>query len=191
MLQSRKIVSLKVLEHNEYGTFVKAMIKKSYGHVSRLAVILFHGHQPKFANCLCPVGTSGLCCHVLALLLFLKHYTETKEKILELTCTEQLQKWHRRIKKGSIPMIPLKDIKVKSAKMKRKGGNTIVEAADPNKSNFKRDVSAIMENLSKKLDKEKPVNEHFYSVLSKSEMGRIHHWANICVTDTVLKLHFP
>ena len=54
MLQSRKIVSLKVLEHNEYGTFVKAMIKKSYGHVSRLAVILFHGHQPKFANCLCP-----------------------------------------------------------------------------------------------------------------------------------------
>ena len=84
-------------------------------------------------------------------------------------------------------MIPLKDIKVKSAKMKRKGGNTIIEAADPNKSNFKRDVSAIMENLSKKLDKEKPVNEHFYSVLSKSEMGRIHHWANICVTDTVLK----
>ena len=82
------------------------MIKKSYGHVSRPAAILFHGHQPKFANCLCPVGTSGLCCHVLALLLFLKHYTETKEKILELTSTEQLQKWHRRIKKGSIPMIP-------------------------------------------------------------------------------------
>ena len=54
-------------------------------------------------------------------------------------------------------MIPLKDIKVKSAKMKRKGGNTIVEAADPNMSNFKRDVSTIMEDLSKKLDKEKPV----------------------------------
>ena len=55
--------------------------------------------------------------------------------------------------------------------MKQKGGNTTVEAADPNKSNFKRDVSAIMEDLSKKLDKEKPVNEHFCSVLSKSEIG--------------------
>ena len=40
---------------------------------------------------------------------------DTGEKIIELTCTQQLQKWQRRTKKGSIPMIPLKDIKVRSA----------------------------------------------------------------------------
>ena len=53
-------------------------------------------------------------------------------------------------------MIPLKDIKVKICQNENeKGGNTIVEAADPNKSNFKRDVSSIMENLSKKIRQRK------------------------------------
>ena len=36
----------------------------------------------------CPVGLSGLCCHILGLLLCLKDYTNISEKILELTCTE-------------------------------------------------------------------------------------------------------
>ena len=65
------------------------------------------------ATCRCPVGLSGVCCHILALLLYLKHYTDTEEKILELTCTQQLQKWHRRSKKGSIPMASLNEIKPK------------------------------------------------------------------------------
>ena len=58
---------------------------------------------------------SVMCCQVLALLLFLKHFYETKVKILSLTCTEQLQKWHCRSKKGSIPMVPLCHIKLTSA----------------------------------------------------------------------------
>ena len=98
MLQSRKIVSIKTItEHNI--SYVKAMIKKSYGTQIRPAVILFQDSMPQKAHCSCPVGLSGLCCHVLALLLFLKHYYDTKEKLLGLTCTEQLQKWHRRSKK--------------------------------------------------------------------------------------------
>ena len=44
----------------------------------------------------------------------LKHYTDTKEKILELTCTQKLQKWHHRSKKGSIPVVSLNEIKPKS-----------------------------------------------------------------------------
>ena len=167
MLQSRKIVSVKIFVDSTQ-IYVKAMIKKSYGIESRPTVILFSGITPKKAHCNCPVGTSGLCCHVLALLLFLKHFNETGEKILELTCTEQLQKWHRRTKKGSIPMVPLTNLRVKSAKMKK----GCICAADPERSYFKRDVVRIIDELNKKLDNAKPVTEHFYSVLSKSEMGR-------------------
>ena len=43
---------------------------------------------PRKATCSYLVGLSGLYCHILALLLFLKHYTDTNEKTLELTCTE-------------------------------------------------------------------------------------------------------
>lgn len=173
MLQSRKIVSVKTL-NNEVDSelYVKAMIKKSYGHDARPAVILFHGDMPIKSHCNCPVGASGLCCHVFALLLYLKHFTDTGEKILELTCTQQLQKWHRRITKGSIPMIPLNRIKVKSASRKKSGKNFAIAAADPDKSYFKRDVPAIIAKLNEKLDKEKPVTEHFYSILSKSDLGK-------------------
>ena len=86
MLQSRKIVSVKSLQENN-ELFVKAMIKKSYGTQIRPAVVLFHDSIPQTSHCSCPVGLSGLCCHVLAVLLYLKHYSDTKEKLLELTCT--------------------------------------------------------------------------------------------------------
>ena len=95
--------------------FVRGLIKKYYGEQIRPAVILFKNNFPQKAYCECPVGVSGLCCHLLAFLLFLKHFYETKEKILSLTCTEQLQKWHCRSKKGSIPMVPLCQIKLTSA----------------------------------------------------------------------------
>ena len=68
------------------------MIKKPYGTTVRPAVIYFQDNVPYKATCRCPIGLSGVCCHILTLLLDLKHYTDTKEKILELTCTQQLQK---------------------------------------------------------------------------------------------------
>ena len=75
--------------------------------MQRPTVIMFENGIPSKAHCSCPVGLSGICCHVLALLLFLKHYHETGERILALTSTEQLQKWHRCSHKSSIPMVPL------------------------------------------------------------------------------------
>jgi len=96
----------------------------------------------------------------------------TGEKILELTCTQQLQKWHRRTRKGSIPMIPLKDIKVKSARMKRENKGIVISPADPSESYVKRDVSQIVNELVKKLEKEKPIEEHIHSVVVNSEIGR-------------------
>ena len=103
----------------------------------------------------CSVGLAGLCCHILALSLFLNHYTDTNEKILELTCTEQLQKWRRRSEKGYIPMVPLKQLKPKSAGMKIKQNKVDNSPADPQNLYFKRDVLNIILNLKEKLKKRK------------------------------------
>ena len=94
MFTSRKIVNVKTLADGQ-DVYVKAMIKKAYGSMQRLTVIMFKNGIPSKVHCSCPVGLSGICCHVLALLLFLKHYHETGERILALTSTEQLQKWYR------------------------------------------------------------------------------------------------
>ena len=93
--------------------------------MQRPTVIMFENGIPSKAHCSCPVGLSGICCHVLALLLFLKHYHESGGTILALTSTEQLQKWHRCSHKGSILMVPLREFKAKSAvHAERKGGGT-------------------------------------------------------------------
>ena len=63
------------------------MIKKSYGRQARPVVIVLTGFIPQKGHCDCPVGSSGLCCHILALPLFLKYFSENNEKILELTVT--------------------------------------------------------------------------------------------------------
>ena len=156
MLQSRKIVSVKTLRDNS-GIYIRGMIKKSYGTTVRPAVIYFQGNVPCKGTCRCPVGLSGVCCHILALLLFLKHYTDTKEKILELTCTQQFRKWHCRSKKGSMPMVSLNEIKLKSASMRKKEKKIKISPADPNScSFFKRNVPSITANLKEKFKQEKP-----------------------------------
>ena len=94
MLESCKTASVKTLT-SENAIYVKAMIKKSYGEDLRPAFLLFDGFNPEKRHCSTPVGASGLCCHILAHLLFLKHYNDANEKILALSCTEQLQKYHR------------------------------------------------------------------------------------------------
>ena len=64
------------------------MIKKSNGTTIWLAIVLFHNSLPRKATCSCPVELSDLHCNILALLLFLKHYTDINfKKCLELTCT--------------------------------------------------------------------------------------------------------
>ena len=170
MIQSRKIVSVKTISEKENTVYVKAMVKKSYGHEARPAIIYFDQGLPKKGYCSCPIGPCGLCCHVIALLLFLKHFTLTGEKILALTCTQQLQRWHRR-SKGSIPMIPLNQIKLKSATKNKKENS--IEPADPTKSKSKRDVPSLMNKIKQNIRKmNTPVTEHFYNVLSQHKIGR-------------------
>ena len=75
MLCSRKIVSVKVLrgEHdaNSNKLYVKSVIKNSYGETTRKCVIQFDSENiPEKSHCECSVGMSGICCHILASLLF-------------------------------------------------------------------------------------------------------------------------
>ena len=154
MLQSRKIVTAKSI-HEQSGIFVRTIIKKSDGTTIRVAVVLFQNSLPRKATLSCSVRLSGLCCHILALLLFLNHYTDTNEKILELTCTEQLQKWRRRSEKGYIPMVPLKQLKPKSAGMKIKQNKVDNSPADPQKFIFQTRRSKYYLKLKRKVKKRK------------------------------------
>ena len=173
-----QIVTVKVFVEDPNSLYVKAMIKKSYDHESRPVIIHFKDDFPYQARCKCPVDTSGLCCHALALLLFLKHFHESGENVLELTCTEKLQKWHSRMNKGSIPMIPLKDIKT----------GFKIEAADPEKSSFKRNITAVINDLIKKLDKEKLVTEYLYSILNRY-LCKAECWAPITLVESYNQSH--
>lgn len=69
-------------------------------------------------------------------------------------------------------MVPLKAIKVKSANVKKKNGKVVLNVADPSESYFKRDVTSIMKTLKEKLKNEKPVEQHVYQVLMKTDLGK-------------------
>ena len=175
MLESRKIVNVKTLKVGTTDIFVRALINPSFGSSTRPAVLLFRNSMPFKGYCECPVGPSGICCHILALMLFLKHYWETGVELLELTCTQQLQKWHKRCRKGSVPMLPLAQLKVKAAKIQkaRSGGVPSMSPADPDKTYFKRNVPNLIKNTAIRIAETNiPVTDHFYSVLSKSNIGR-------------------
>ena len=135
MLTSRKIVSVKSFSQSGEISFVKAQIKKPFGDQICPATILFQDSIPFKAYCEFPVGVTGLYCHTLALLLFLnKYYAEAKKK-LALSCTEHLQKWHRRSKKGYLSMMLYCEIRVNSphSKMRLVHGTKIVPV-DPEKT---------------------------------------------------------
>jgi hypothetical protein len=72
-------------------------------------------------------------------------------------------------------MLPLAKIKVKAAKVRRaksQGAPKIVPA-DPDCSYFTRNVPAIIKKTQQRIaETEIPVMDHFYSILSKSKIGR-------------------
>ena len=60
-------------------------------------------------------------------------------------------------------MIPLKEIKPKSATMKKSDDGSIKTSIE--EASFKRNVSKTIEELRKNLQKEKSVEDHVHSVL--------------------------
>ena len=91
------------------------------GHRVDQLFILFCSLVPSKAHCECAIGVSGLLyVAMFKQCYYLQHYTNTKEKILELTCTQQIQTWHKKGKKGlSVPMLPLREIRLPSAKSQK------------------------------------------------------------------------
>ena len=86
---------------------------------------------------------------------------------------QKLQKWYRRSKKGSIPMVSLNVIKPKSASIGTKENKIKISPADPNSSSFfKRNVPSIIAYLKEKFKQEKPIETHTHSVLMNSSVGR-------------------
>ena len=69
-------------------------------------------------------------------------------------------------------MVPLNEIKPKSASLKMKDSKFSISAADPGDSYFKRNVPSIISNLKKQLQQENPVEEHVTKVQLKSMLQR-------------------
>jgi len=96
MFQSRRMKHIKVLQGEGATKYIKASVLKSFStDVTRTVTVVFEENKPRKAFCECPVGACGLCCHAILVLLQLKHFTEHKQFLLALTCTQKLQKWHR------------------------------------------------------------------------------------------------
>ena len=180
MLCSGKIVSVKVLrrEHdaNINKLYVKSVIKKSYGETTRKRVIQFDsGSIPEKSHCECPVGLSGIPCWTellnwvllyLGILTFFKNILMTQGKnYFEFTPTEQLQKCYRRIKKSSVPMTRLRNVKIRAAR-KRTGSKIVPADGDQSKSkhNVKRTINEIKSALEKC---DIPFGTYTFNVLQK------------------------
>ena len=67
---SKKVLDVKVLKQDNV-TFVKGMVKKSFSEISRPAILKFVDGIPGKGHCTCPVGLSGICCHILCVFIFL------------------------------------------------------------------------------------------------------------------------
>ena len=66
-----KIQKCEYKNTNSNILYVKSVIKMSYGETTRKCVIQFDSENiPVKSHCECPVELSGICCHILASLLF-------------------------------------------------------------------------------------------------------------------------
>ena len=193
MFQSRRMKHIKVLIGGGLLKYVKASVLKSFSSdVTRPVTVLFEGNMPRKAFCECPVGACGLCCHAILVLLQLKHFTEHKNFLLALTCTQKLQKWHRpsisekaRAKAKSASHIKLKylrntrsarkPISHKRSKRKIKNSNASKSANDIDKSDwFVRDVSNISCKVQDRLKQSQAnvdISNHFFKCLNKYKIS--------------------
>ena len=188
LFSSRRIMSVTATEASEhFGViYVKASILKSYtGSVSRPATILFANNTPVKAYCGCAVGKSGLCCHVIALLIELNYYRDNKKLYLNMSCTEKLQKWHKKgtsVTKRTATQIKLKYLRGARRDIKKVRATKKVLKPSDGTSDFsdwyERDVLEMEGKVKAKLDTIKPsVESHFFSVLSqhKNKSGLFLH----------------
>ena len=183
MLFSRKIKTVKVIkvEDNSTSVFVKALVVKSFRQeVTRPATILFENNVPIKGYCTCAIGKCGICCHIIALLMYLNHLDEHKVKLLTLTGPQKMQTWHKKgnlspRKATSTSHIPLKNFRNMRSSRRSLGGKRKTKKKDVNvpangddlKSDWlKRDVNQVENDIKNGIDGQN-LHSHFFKTLTK------------------------
>lgn len=116
------------VEDNSTSVFVKALVLKSFGQeVTHPATILFDNNVPTEGHYTCAIGKCGICCHIIALLMYLNNLNEHKVKLLTLTGTQKMQTWHKKgnlspRKTTSRSRIPLKNFRNMRSSLRSLGG---------------------------------------------------------------------
>lgn len=188
MFNSRKVKTVKVCKEGS-SIFVKAHIFKSFtptnNGVTRPAVVLFQDGTPIKGHCECAVGLSGLCCHVVCLLIYLQHYTSHGVKFLALTCTQKIQKWHRKgvTKQTELCHVPLSQLRnvrssrktLDSSRPKRKLNVSNAQALSDEsleKNDWsKRDIDGMVSRIRNGIQETKVnIESHIYDQLKKYDV---------------------
>lgn len=189
MLNSRRIKTVKAFEVQE-NRYVKANIYKSFtsatnSGVTRPVVVLFKNGKPVKGHCDCAIGLSGICCHVICLLLYLEHYTKYRQ-FKALKCTQKIQRWH---KKGKTPInhsemcrLPLSHMwnirsshkRIGNLRKKKKIASkkvTNIEDAIEKSDWMKRDVDQMVPKIQEGiLETNINVENHVYECLKKHKL---------------------
>ena len=155
---SKKIVTMRShrsdTEHDVL--WVRAFVQRSYGDTQRPAYVKFVNGQAVGGYCVCKIGKSGLCGHVIAMLYNLKHKTQTGSFMLFTACTSKPQTWHKKGKRRDLHIGPIKYYKVT---------NTI---SDSKRKNRRRDLPQKVSSIANQLDS-KNVELHFLRTLGTSK----------------------
>ena len=100
------MVSVKTLQESS-GIYIRLMIEKSCGTTVRPAGKYFQ-------------GLIGICCHILSLLLYLKQYSDTKEKNIRAKMHTTASKIESHIKEGFHSNGVIKQNEAKISKYEKK-----------------------------------------------------------------------
>ena len=132
------------------------------------------------SHCTCAIEKCGICCHIIALLMYLNHFNEHKVKLLSLTGTQKMQTWHKKgilspRKATSMSPIPLKNFRNMWSSRRSLGGKRKTKKKDVNvttngddlKSDWlKRDVNEVEHVIKNGVDSQN-LHNHFFKTLTK------------------------
>ena len=144
------------------GTYVRTQVRRSYSGESQVYIFFPGDGRCLRAKCTCPVGVSGLCCHVICTLYLLRDVSQGKQMLVEIVCTSKLQQWHRKGTSTKFPshqMKPIEHLPLRAPRQHRKRDA---------KRNVVSTYEKIVKNVAKVAHDKIPVEKHVLNVLSQS-----------------------
>ena len=170
---SRKIKTVKSVKVGD-KTIVKAVIIKSFGlEITRPAVVMFQKNLPVKGHCTCPIGKCGICCHVIAVLMYLEYYFKHNACLLSLAVTQKMQTWHRKGKMSGIatrashiPLRSFRDARSTRKPLKSSPKGSAVRNDIEKNNYYKRDVNEMSSKIARGVSREH-LQLHFYKTLRK------------------------